>query len=93
MQHSKSTLQDVEEVTEDGAPSGEKEFIVWEPPLVDINDPSMGRRGALTEAVCLARFLMERGIRLIVFCTVRVVPNNIDLSLMALSRFVNPVNW
>ncbi|KAF7796887.1 hypothetical protein EIP86_008072 [Pleurotus ostreatoroseus] len=43
-------VEDVEEVTADGAPSGEKEFIVWEPPLVDINDPSMGRRGALTEA-------------------------------------------
>ncbi|KAJ3559889.1 hypothetical protein NM688_g67 [Phlebia brevispora] len=64
-------VENVGAITEDGAPSGEKEFIVWEPPLVDINDPSMGHRSSLTEAVCLARFLMERGVRIIIFCTIR----------------------
>ena len=65
-----SLLQDVEEITEDGAPSGRKDFMIWVPPLVDAQDPSLGHKSALTEAVHLARFLMECGIRLIVFCTV-----------------------
>ena len=63
----------MEEITEDGAPSGRKDFVIWVPPLVDAQDPSLGRKVALTEAVRLARFLMENGIRLIVFCTVRPV--------------------
>lgn len=62
--------QDVEAITVDGAPSGRKDFMIWSPPLVDEQDPSLGHKSALTEAVRLARFLMERGIRLIVFCTV-----------------------
>ena len=45
--------------------------MVWVPPFLDAQDPSLGRKSALTEAVRLSRFLMENGVRLIVFCTVR----------------------
>ncbi|THH10992.1 hypothetical protein EW146_g8195 [Bondarzewia mesenterica] len=72
-QHMKSIfgLQDVEAITEDGAPSGRKEFLIWECPLIDQMDPNMGRRGPLTEATGLMRYLMKRGIRVILFCKVR----------------------
>ena len=66
-----SMSQNVEEITEDGAPSGRKDYLVWDPPLIDSMDPSLGRHSALQEATRLARFLMERGIRVIVFCPVR----------------------
>ncbi|KAI0811238.1 P-loop containing nucleoside triphosphate hydrolase protein [Irpex lacteus] len=62
---------DVKEVTEDGAPAGRKDLLVWDTPLVDEMDPSLGRQSTLKEAVRLARFLMERGIRVIVFCAIR----------------------
>ena len=49
--------------------------MVWVPPFLDAQDPSLGRKSALTEAVRLSRFLMENGVRLIVFCTVRPALN------------------
>ncbi|GJE86964.1 DEAD/DEAH box helicase [Phanerochaete sordida] len=64
-------VDDVEEITEDGAPSGRKDYLVWDPPPIDPMIPALGRQSALQEATRLARFLMERGIRLIVFCTIR----------------------
>ena len=62
--------QNVAEITEDGAPSGRRDFMIWSPPLVDPEDPALGHKSALVEAVRLARVLMERGVRIIVFCTV-----------------------
>lgn len=62
--------QNVEEVTEDGAPSGRKDFLVWNPPLIDPVDPSSGRRSSMLEATRLMRFLMAQGIRVILFCKV-----------------------
>ncbi|EKM55638.1 uncharacterized protein PHACADRAFT_256401 [Phanerochaete carnosa HHB-10118-sp] len=64
-------VDNVEEITEDGAPSGQKDYLVWDPPLIDPMIPALGRHSALQEAIRLARFLMERGVRLIVFCTIR----------------------
>ncbi|KAI0340501.1 DEAD/H helicase [Trametopsis cervina] len=64
-------VEDVVEVTEDGAPAGRKDLLVWDTPLVDEMDPTLGRRSTTKEATRLARFLMERGIRLIVFCPIR----------------------
>ncbi|KAI0703572.1 P-loop containing nucleoside triphosphate hydrolase protein [Cytidiella melzeri] len=58
-------------VTKDGAPAGRKDLLVWDAPPVDEMDPALGRQSTLKEAIRLARFLMERGIRLIVFCTIR----------------------
>lgn len=63
--------QDVEEVTEDGAPSGRKDFLVWNSPLRDPMDPALGRINSMTEATRLMRFLMARGVRVILFCKVK----------------------
>lgn len=60
----------MEEITEDGAPSGRKDYVVWDAPPVDPLNPALGRQSTLQEATRLSRFLMERGIRLIVFCPV-----------------------
>ncbi|TFY60626.1 hypothetical protein EVJ58_g5016 [Rhodofomes roseus] len=74
-------IEDVEEVTEDGAPSGRKDYLVWNPPLIDPMDETSGRRGSLTEATRLMRFLMARGIRVILFCKIR---KSCELAMKAL---------
>ena len=63
--------QYVQQVTEDGAPAGRKDFLVWNPPLKDAMDPSLGRVNSMTEATRLMRFLMANGVRVILFCKVR----------------------
>ncbi|KAF8163107.1 P-loop containing nucleoside triphosphate hydrolase protein, partial [Crassisporium funariophilum] len=55
-------------VSNDGAPSGSKEYLVWNPPLIDPFDPSMGRYSSLSEATRIMRFLMKKGVRVILFC-------------------------
>jgi DEAD/DEAH box helicase domain-containing protein len=61
---------EVEVVSNDGAPSGAKDYLIWNPPLVDEMDPSLGRRSSLSEASNLMRFLMKKGFRVILFCKV-----------------------
>ncbi|KAA1068597.1 hypothetical protein PGT21_019526 [Puccinia graminis f. sp. tritici] len=58
-------------VSEDGAPSGAKRHVIWNPPLVDQRDPGQGRVSAIVETSRVFRFLLERGVRTIVFCRVR----------------------
>ena len=62
--------QDIEVITEDGAPSGRKDFIIWNPQPVDASAPTLGRHSTLSEATGLMRYLMKRGIRVILFCKV-----------------------
>jgi len=57
-------------VTEDGAPSSGKEFLVWDPPLIDPLQPTLGKASSMSEATGLMRFLMKRGVRVILFCKV-----------------------
>ncbi|KAG5651282.1 hypothetical protein H0H81_009225 [Sphagnurus paluster] len=59
---------EVEAVTEDSAPSGRKDFLVWNPSYIDSNVPCLGRHSSLSEATRLMRFLMKQGIRVILFC-------------------------
>ncbi|EMD38568.1 hypothetical protein CERSUDRAFT_82843 [Gelatoporia subvermispora B] len=66
-------IEDVYEVTEDGAPSGRKDFLVWNPPLKDPMDASLGRMSSMSEATRLMRYLMTRGVRVILFCKIRKV--------------------
>ncbi|KAF8126549.1 DEAD H helicase [Boletus edulis] len=66
-------IEQVDEVTEDGAPSGVKDYIVWDPPFVDEQAPKLGRHSSISEATGLMRFLMKRGIRVILFCKIRKV--------------------
>jgi DEAD/DEAH box helicase domain-containing protein len=55
--------QDVEAITQDGAPSGKKEFLLWRCP---------GSSGAtpISEATRVMSYLMKRGVRVILFCKV-----------------------
>lgn len=57
-------------MTEDGAPSGRKDYVVWNPPYIDSRVPSLGKHSSISEATGLMRFLMKRGIRVILFCKV-----------------------
>lgn len=80
----------VELVDVDGSPSGRKvraldptrltcqEYVVWNPPYINPEDLTQGRVSTITEASRIFRYLMDRGIRTIVFCKVRaslVVPH------------------
>jgi DEAD/DEAH box helicase domain-containing protein len=72
----KNILQDVEEIVEDGAPSGKKDYLVWDPPSVKNMDPGvakLGQSGSMYEAINLMIFLMMRGVRVILFCKVRTI--------------------
>lgn len=63
-------IQDVELVSEDGSPTGRKEYLVWNPPFLDEQDVKQGRVSTIAETSKIFRFLMSRGIRAIVFCRV-----------------------
>ncbi|KAJ4488352.1 DEAD/H helicase [Lentinula aciculospora] len=63
----------IQVVTEDGAPTGMKEYLIWRSPYVDEHDPALGRQSSIGEAVDLMRFFMKRGIRVILFCKIRKV--------------------
>jgi len=65
-------IDDVVLVDEDGSPSGRKEHVVWNPRLNDPDDPRQGRVSTITETSRIFRFLMDRGVRCIVFCKVRI---------------------
>jgi DEAD/DEAH box helicase domain-containing protein len=54
-----------DEVTTDAAPSGEKLFALWNPPILD--EESGARRGALTEASWLVSRLVQADVRTIGF--------------------------
>lgn len=43
---------------------------MWNPPYIDDLDPKQGRVSTIAETSRVFRFLMERGIRVIVFCRV-----------------------
>ncbi|CCM03863.1 uncharacterized protein FIBRA_06013 [Fibroporia radiculosa] len=64
-------IEDIDEVTEDGAPSGRKDFLIWRAPLTDPTDEKSSRLSPMSEATKLMRLLMARGIRVILFCKIR----------------------
>lgn len=55
----------------DGSPSGRKEFLCWNTPFKDPNDPSSGRGDTMAEAAKVFCQLILRGVRVISFCRVR----------------------
>ena len=57
-------------VNENGSPSGEKNFILYNPPLVDAVQGI--RRGVVLESQKLALKFLKRGIKTIVFCRSRI---------------------
>ena len=56
-------------IDDDGAPSGPKWFVLWNPPLID--DARTRRRSASTEATALFSQLVRDGVRTIVFTPAR----------------------
>ncbi|KAK9466727.1 hypothetical protein V1512DRAFT_164909 [Lipomyces arxii] len=66
-------VQDIKMIEDDGSPSGEKHFLVWNCRHKDLDDSSTGRRSGVTEAAHLLVRLVLNGVRTITFCRVRHV--------------------
>ncbi|KAG8745683.1 hypothetical protein FRC10_007380 [Ceratobasidium sp. 414] len=64
-------IEDVEVITDDGAPAGQKHFVLWNPPYIDGQAPSLGKVSSLSEACWLFQSLMKQGVRTIMFCKIR----------------------
>lgn len=83
-------VDNVEVITEDGSPAGAKEWVIWNPPLIDEADPAQGRVSAYAETSRVFRHLVQRGVRTIVFTKVRrtceIVMNQIRNDLLLEGR-------
>lgn len=83
-------LDDVTLVDFDGSPSGRKEFLCWNTPFKDPEDPSSGRGDTFAETARLFCQLILRGVRVIVFCRVRkqceIMTTAIKTELQTLER-------
>lgn len=55
----------------DGSPAGKKEFLCWNSPCKDPENPSLGRVDPVLESAKLFTQLILRGIRAIAFCRAR----------------------
>jgi len=88
-------VNELEVVSNDGAPSGDKEYLLWDPPLVDPMAPMLGRRSSLSEASTIMRFLMKKGVRVILFCKVKFFASSrYAVTLTKLfHRFAKSANW
>jgi DEAD/DEAH box helicase domain-containing protein len=64
-------VEDVRLTDFDGSPSGRKEFLCWNTPFKDPNDPTSGRGDSMAEAAKLFCQLILRGVRVIAFCRIR----------------------
>lgn len=83
------------EILEDGAPSGVKDFLIWDRPFRDAMAPNAGHLSSLSEATGLMRFLMKRGVRVILFCKVVLdFPRLPDIKLIcAVFRSEKHAKW
>lgn len=64
-------VEDVKLIDFDGSPSGRKEFLCWNTPTKDPEDPTSGRGDVVAETARLFCQLIARGVRVIAFCRVR----------------------
>ncbi|KAK2467067.1 hypothetical protein APHAL10511_001325 [Amanita phalloides] len=71
--------EDIHVITEDGAPAGPKEHLIWNTELGDSKTPL----SSLSEAIRLMIFLMKHGFRVILFCKIRKVCELVMKSLKA----------
>ncbi|KAF8580679.1 P-loop containing nucleoside triphosphate hydrolase protein [Ramaria rubella] len=79
-------VDDIEVITDDGAPSGKKDFIVWDPAPLDPLEPSSGHQSPMHEAVTLMCYLMKRGVRTILFCKIR---KTCELAMKSLRMYLS----
>lgn len=90
---------DIAAIAEDGAPTSQKSFLVWNPPLIDPLQPALGRASSMAEATGLMRFLMKKGVRVILFCKVGAVwpcgclPSELKPSSRTVYRYAKYANW
>jgi DEAD/DEAH box helicase domain-containing protein len=72
-QHMKTIfgVEDVKLIDFDGSPSGRKEFLCWNTPFKDPDDPTSGRGDSMGESAKLFCQLILRGVRVIAFCRIR----------------------
>ncbi|KAN0062218.1 ATP-dependent 3'-5' DNA helicase [Thecaphora frezii] len=64
-------VDEVEVITDDGSSAGKKEWLLWNPPLIDEADPAQGRVSSYAEVSKVFRHLVQHGVRTIVFTKVR----------------------
>lgn len=64
-------IENVKLVDQDGSPHGKKEFIIWNPSLINPHDKLSERKSALIEGADLFEYLLGNTIRTIAFCKVR----------------------
>ncbi|THC90479.1 hypothetical protein EYZ11_010058 [Aspergillus tanneri] len=64
-------VDEVKLIDFDGSPSGRKEFICWNTPFKDPDDPTSGRGDSVAETARLFCQLILRGARVIAFCRIR----------------------
>ncbi|KAF9532377.1 DEAD H helicase [Crepidotus variabilis] len=64
-------LNELDVISNDGSPSGQKEYVIWNPPLLEPTHPAAGRKSTLSEASKLMRYFMKKGIKVILFCKIR----------------------
>ena len=64
-------IEDVKLIDFDGSPSGRKEFLCWNTPTKDPEDPTSGRGDVVAETARLFCQLIARGVRVIAFCRIR----------------------
>ena len=73
----------------DGSPSGRKEFLCWNTPYRDPEDPSSGRGDTMAEAARLFCELILRGVRVIGFCRVR---KSCELLITAVRNYAKQID-
>lgn len=64
-------IDNIKLVCQDGAPHGKKEFIVWNPSLINPMNKLSDRKNGITEGAKIFEYLLDNNIRTIVFCKVR----------------------
>ncbi|MFQ5873690.1 MAG: DEAD/DEAH box helicase, partial [Dehalococcoidia bacterium] len=75
-------------ISEDGSPSGGKDFIFWNPPIID--EAKSARRSANTEATLLFTHLVSQGVRTLAFARSRRLAELIYKYARDQLRLTNP---